>query len=72
MTTNTQVTKLMQVYADTVKIDPNGTNQVQVTMSGFDITQVVAEFSIVELLEAIEANDGYSDIVDYVSRKEDN
>lgn len=56
------MSKAIQVYADSVQID---TNDKMVTIAGFDIAQLVKEFSVDELLSEME----FSDVADWVHQR---
>ncbi len=63
----TQITEQISLYADNVLTEANGKDQLRVIITGINVDQVVAEFSIKEILDAITNADGFVKIADYVT-----
>jgi len=56
----------IQVYADSFSAEAEN-EVVNVTLRNVDLSLLIGQFNIKDVLEAITANDGYGDITDYVS-----
>jgi len=61
-------TKVINVYADKINVSTIG-QQVGATVVNVDLGQLLQEFSIQEVLEAIKDNDHFSDMVDFVTKE---
>lgn len=60
------MTESFNIYAKKVTTD---TEDGSVTVSGFDLSQLVAEFSVGEIFEALVANDDFSTLSDLVFKE---
>lgn len=58
----TQVTTVIEVYGTSATVEPNGPDCNTYTISGIDTTQLFGQFNATEILEAMVANDMFSDI----------
>jgi hypothetical protein len=56
----------IQVYADSFSAEAEN-EVINVTLRNVDLSLFIGQFNPRDVLEAITANDGYSDITDYVS-----
>lgn len=55
----------IQLYADGMSVDPDDNNSINVTLTNIDLSQVVTQFFIDDVLDCLE----FSDIADYVNKK---
>lgn len=60
------MTTAIKVYAAKANINLEDNS---VELQGFDLSQLVSEFSVAELLEAIKNNDQFSSLVDLVTKE---
>lgn len=58
----TQVTTVIEVYGTSATVEPNGIDCNMYTIAGIDTTQLFGQFNATEILEAMVANDMFSDI----------
>lgn len=56
----------IQVYSTDVRIEAEHDTSL-VTLSGVDISNLLAQVSVKDLMLALEANDSMSEVVDYVT-----
>lgn len=55
----------ISVYAEELRIEGAGTNEVEVHLQGVDVSQVIAEFSYPDVLDSLE----FSDVANYVQER---
>ena len=58
----------IQIYAKTVRVEAENDTSI-VTLTDVEIGDVVAQYNTIELLEAIYASDGFSDMTDFVTKR---
>lgn len=59
----------IQIYSNDIRIEAEN-EQSNVTLRNVDLALFMGQFNVKEVLEAIMANDGYSEIVDFVAEVE--
>lgn len=63
------MTESFNIYAKKVTTDLEDGS---VTVAGFDLSQLVAEFPVEEVFEALKSNDQFSTLVDLVTKEMEN
>ena len=60
----------VQIYADSFSAEAEN-DTINITLRNVDLSLFIGQFNPKDVLEAITANDGHSDIVDFVSDSEE-
>lgn len=63
------MTETITFYAKRVTVETDDVESSQVTVSGYDLDDLLANFSAKEVLESLTAQDKFSSIVDYVEKE---
>lgn len=60
----------IQLYANRIITEAEGDGVALVTLSGVDLALLVGQFKVEELLDMINIQGSYGDIVDYVTKQQ--